>query len=224
MKSGIALLLILGMLVGNVDANIITFDAKAYFTEANASSGGVAPWSYGSSTSPTEVVHVYTAADYSDSLYPQLYGLGPGYNPGIFYSRQAWNSFPADTLFLHSGPEIEKVNFAVLRFTAPTTSVYDVDVRWFAGDPGAVDVYLVRNGQDILKSDIGTSDDGSYLNQSLSLSVNETLELRLGPGDGFAGDSTPIKMTISTAVPEPSAVSFASLILAGISLWSRRRR
>jgi hypothetical protein len=236
--------LLLGALValafaGNSFASFIVYDAKTDFTTANVSDAVNAPWSYGySNVSVGGTMTNFTAGNYFNDA--NGFGLSlnpaPNYTPGVFKTnRNNWpySGAPSGMFAMHSG-QSDASQYSVLRFTAQTAGLYNLDVKWFAGDSnplgnpnpsaGRVSIFVNQNGT-TLQSAINTLTGGTYVSPgTISLNAGEFLELRVGRGnDGYTYDTTPVEMTV-TAVPEPSTLACVGGLVAGLSVLSRRRR
>ena len=194
------------------------FDARNDFVPGSPVSGVNGVWSYGylGGSSGFALFEEYTSN-------PNGYGWRrlPNENgaPGLyrFTASGVLPGINAGDLVLHPGSHLDD-EYAVLRFTAPTSGLYDLSAVWEAGDSGDVDIRVFRGNLE-LYSDLGDANGGSFSDSGLLLSTNETIELRVGRFGGFYNDSTPVNMTI-TGVPEP-----AFPIVLGFGLvWPLLRR
>jgi hypothetical protein len=229
--------LLLGALIllasaGNAFASFIVYDAKTAFTTGNVSVAFNPPWSYGYSNVSAGAMTAFTTTNYYNDAKAFGFRVASDYTPGVFKTNQA--NFPyagaaVGTFAMHSGGTIA-TEFAVLRFTAQTAGLYNLNVKWFAGDSlpdqsrGRVSVFVNQNNA-TLASDIDTLVNGSYASVgSISLNAGDYFELRVGRGsDDYSYDTTPVEMTV-TAVPEPGSLAVVSGLVAGLSVLSRRRR
>jgi hypothetical protein len=195
------------------------YDAREDFVPGSPVSGVNGVWSYG-----------YMGGSLGFTLFEQYnanpIGFGWRRNPNTadtpsFYKFTGSSGLPGvdiGDIVLHPGPNLDD-EFAVLRFTVPTTGLYDLDVIWEAGNGGVVDIKIFRNALE-LYSDLADLNGGSYSSLGLSLTANETIDIRVGRYDSFNSDSTPINMRL-TAVPEPSAFWAVACFAAGC--FTRRR-
>jgi hypothetical protein len=219
--------LLLCLLTGNALASFITYDAKAAFITGNVLDASNAPWSYGYSNAPIgATITPFTTSNYYDDANAFGFRVASDYTPGVFKTnRDNWPYAGAavGTFAMHSG-ETTATEFAVLRFTAPTAGLYNLDVKWFAGDSKNVSIFVNQNGL-TLASALNTLDGGSFApSGTINLAANDYFEIRVGKGnDGHSFDTTPVEMTV-TAVPEPSSIAVVSGLVAGLSVLSRRRR
>lgn len=128
-------------------------------------------------------------------------------------------------LLVHPMGTSSAYTFAVIRWTAPGTGLYNISASWYAISTipaaGGVESFIVRNG---IALDTNTVAPGATVNnyRSLALNKDDTIDFVLGPGanGNNANDSTIVSATI-TLVPELSSV-----LLAGLAapLCLRRRR
>ncbi|MFN9538880.1 MAG: PEP-CTERM sorting domain-containing protein [Planctomycetota bacterium] len=228
--------MLLCMLTGNAFANFITYDANAQFDGTPDGTNGF--WQYGySNLSVSNSITNFTAANqFNDG---NAFGLSlnppPNYTPGIFKTKRdnwPYNGATNGMFAMHSG-QTDATQYSVLRFTAQTAGLYNLDVKWFAGDSrplnaptpvnGRVDVFVNQNSSS-LASAVNTLSDGSFNASGISLNAGDYFELRVGRGnEGYTYDTTPVEMTV-TSVPEPSTLACVSGLVAGLSVLSRRRR
>jgi len=124
--------------------------------------------------------------------------------------------------------------FGVIRFTAPTTGMYNLLASFSGNDIFApsTDVYVLVNSvtqfNGIVNTAWGSSGPGipgagpSFTQQTF-LALGNTVDFAVGNQNGSASfDSTGFTGLI-TAVPEPNSLIMASI--AGVALlWKRRRR
>ncbi|MFO0527705.1 MAG: PEP-CTERM sorting domain-containing protein, partial [Planctomycetota bacterium] len=116
--------------------------------------------------------------------------------------------------------------FSVLRFVAPTSGLYQMELKWFQGDTGFVSVDVntsTTNGLVSIASTNSYGDFGVAPIQQVNLTQGEFIELRIGRAGPLNNDSTPVSFKV-TAVPEPSSLACVSGLVAGLSVLSRRRR
>jgi hypothetical protein len=128
-------------------------------------------------------------------------------------------------LSLNPGP-VAGGDYAIVRFTAPTTATYDVTGQFYAGDTGHMNGYIVLAGN--LSSPkvtfIDTTNSSVFKPLSLSMTAGETLDFVVGNNDGsFFSGNTPLSATI-TAVPLPASVWLMLSGLGGIIVMARKRR
>lgn len=116
---------------------------------------------------------------------------------------------------MHPGPNNE---IATVRWQSPGAGSYDVSGKFFAGDGGAVDVYVYADGVSLL-SQTGVTGDSPF-NFVLNLTSTSVIDFMVGNAGSFFYDSTPLDVFI-TPVPEPAAI--AGLLTASLLLLARRR-
>ncbi len=93
---------------------------------------------------------------------------------------------------LHPGPGGE---FSVLRFTAPAAGTATVAARFYPGDSGATDVLVVAGRAGGATQLFAGVNAGTYAG-TVTLAVGDTVDLVVGPRDGYGGDTTPVEATI----------------------------
>lgn len=222
--------MLLCMLTSNAFANFITHDADAAFTLPNLNSGNANPngvWHYGyGSTKTNASFTAFTAANWIPSADTNLYGfrVQANYTPGIFRAKQNVFGLLKDQFAMHSGQNPDE--FSVLRFVAPTSGLYQMELKWFQGDTGFVSVDVntsTTNGLVSIASTNSYGDFGVAPIQQVNLTQGEFIELRIGRAGPLNNDSTPVSFKV-TAVPEPSSLACVSGLVAGLSVLSRRRR
>ena len=127
---------------------------------------------------------------YHNTLTTPLYGCPPGMvaaHPGVI---GAFN----------------KVDVAVVRWTAPATDDYFVKAIFYQGDGGEVDCYVIQNATTVLFSQLEVLSEVSYRSY-LTLNAGDTLDFAVGSGVNLISESTPLDITIN-ADPTCSEVGF----------------
>lgn len=131
------------------------------------------------------------------------------------------NGLPPNMISLHPGPNI----YATLRFTAPKTASYSLELNFFAGDGGETDAYAILNNDTnnpLYYSPI-TSNNPSF-NSVLNLISGDKIDILVGPAGGFGFDTTPLTFRLTEqVVPEPHTI-ILSLISVIMAFASRRRK
>ncbi|MBS0445715.1 MAG: PEP-CTERM sorting domain-containing protein [Proteobacteria bacterium] len=209
-----------------VPARAATYDAVADFQIA-ANPGGV--WSYGYSH---DAGPSYSMIQFDDSASTSgwLSWTKAGYvslgtpTAAKNISGSTISGALSGQLILHPGPAAN-ADYAILRFTAPVTATYDVVGQFYAGDIGSMSGSVVLGGDlaNPLQFFSNTTDASTFSFSSLMLTQGETLDLAVGNNGNYFYGTTPVSMTITTAVPEPSSVA---LMFAGAAMvaWALRRR
>jgi hypothetical protein len=188
----------------------LAHDANADFVVNSPNPNGV--WQYGYSTSLGTALIPFNEYVTHGVGYAWRTNLASGAPAFTHFDLASNGVLPGETA-LHGGPSGE---FAVLRFTAPSTGPYDILANWRGpGDTGNTDLYLLQNSNagSPLGSSASTTISGIIQLSSVPLSAGDTIDLAVGNGgDGFGSDSTPVNLQI-TLVPEP-----AGAILLGVGL------
>ncbi|MBS1707380.1 MAG: PEP-CTERM sorting domain-containing protein [Armatimonadetes bacterium] len=192
------------------------------FTDwAPANPNGV--WSYGYTNSLGSAWNpftIYWSGNPDAWADPSLQFLGvyrtvAGYSGGT-------TTCPAAMNVLHPGVNGQ---YAVARFTAPTTGTYNYSAGFFGidwGGPTTTDVHVLLNGVAIQNGAINSFAAAPTVSFGgpISLTAGDTLDVAAGfGGDGYFNDSTAFKFRIEN-VPEPASL----LVIAGLAALAKRRR
>ena len=206
-------------------AQAATYDAVSDFS-VTSNPGSV--WSYGYSFFPayslilfdkpttTATFVIWNDASYIVSGTPAAWSL---------LSGSAINGVLPGQMALHPGPSYR--GYAILRFTAPSTADYNVVGQFYAGDSGTMNGSVVHNSN--LSTPLAyfsnTTDASTFSFSALHLVAGETLDLAVGNNGDYGSGSTPVTMTITTAVPEPAtlALMLGGLGVVGWVAWRRKR-
>lgn len=99
---------------------------------------------------------------------------------------------------LHPGPVANK-DSAILRFTAPADAIYTAYGKFFSGDKGETDAWIVKNGDftSPLKS-LGVTSKNPIFTVSEFLKAGDTLDFVVGNHGNYSYDNTPITVQISS--------------------------
>ena len=140
-----------------------------------------------------------------------------------------WPILPSGKGMLHPGnvPEIEDLA-AVVRWTAPSSGVYEVDATFTAIDTRGVDVftYVVADGGLVLDDFVVGLGDTSHYRGAVTLSAGQVVDFVVANrNDTGDRDWTQLDASI-TPIPEPSTLIVWSLLGAlgmGLGWWRRRK-
>jgi hypothetical protein len=194
-------------------------DANADFVPNSPNPNGV--WQYGYTTSLGSGLIPFNEYISNSNAYGWRTNISSG-APVFAHFDTSFAGVLAGETALHGGPNGE---FAVLRFTTPSTGVYDISATWRGpGDVGNTDLYLLKNSNSgsPLDSTASTTISGMFQLNNVLLLAGDTIDLALGiGGDNFFSDSTPVNLQINL-VPEPASAILAAALLALATLLRRR--
>ena len=204
------------------------YDASADFSATSNPDpldGGV--WSYGQEATLGGPFALYTTTTGSAGSVPGwtnngLPQLSDNQSGSVFSDPRNGGTITIqpNQLDLHPGPSGE---YSILRFTAPTTSMYSFSGSFNGADshPTTTDVHVLLNGLSIADGGINVNGGGntaSLASSSLALTKGQTLDFAVGfGGNGYGFDSTGLyaKVTnLSAPVPEASTTVSLGLLLA----------
>jgi len=200
----------------------VAYDANADFPPGALNPNGV--WRYGYTTSLGSAFILHNEYATNSAAYGWRTNIA-SFAPAFFHTNTVINGMLPGEIGLHGGPNGE---FSVLRFTTPTTGLYDISASWRGpGDLGNTDLYLLKNsnGGSPLAGTGSTTISGGFASIfSMPLVAGDTIDLALGTGgDGFNFDSTPVSLQI-TPVPEPAAATLIVAALLSLAAMPARRR
>jgi hypothetical protein len=196
-------------------AQAAVYDATADFSVTNGNPNGV--WSYGWMNSDfSGSFNAYTNT--VNTLWAQWYtaGMSSDNTPAVAYngtSSLQYGVAPGQ-LTLHPGPQTQA---SVLRFTAPTSGIYNISGQFFPGDSGSMSVG-VRQGSTWLWQ---RSDSGSFSINNYTLTSGSAIDFVVY--GGYYSGNTPLSLTISSSVPEPSAILLLGAGLASLAIVRKRK-
>jgi len=206
-------------LVGTAKADMI-YNPTSDFSITNGNPNGV--WSYGWMDNAFTSFNLYGGKRKQlNETSPQWYRTPSSgdFTPCIWRndSSAAASGVAPGQLSLHPSSSYEA---SVLRFIAPFEGDYHVVGSFLPGDIGSMAVGI-RQGHTWLWQ---ATNAGNF---DLHAQMTAGGALDFAVYNGYHFGNTPLTLTISTAVPEPSTfVAFASLSLMGVAAaaWRRRRK
>jgi hypothetical protein len=120
-----------------------------------------------------------------------------------------------NTFLLHPGAQNQ---FSIVRFTAPTSTTFDISANWLDLDHNSGNGYsshIVVNGANILSLQSTVSNGGSSsASDALFLNQGDFLDFAVGSNGDYSFDSTQFNATIS-AVPLPTSALLLLPALVG---------
>jgi hypothetical protein len=111
---------------------------------------------------------------------------------------------------------------AVIRYTVPTASTYQISAIFASLHPGETDVGVRINGASVYSA----LDAGTFAGTSFSLNALDMIDFVVGPGNdsSIGSDSTGLFANIvRTAVPVPGSLALLGLGLAGLGFARRKK-
>lgn len=200
------------------------FDATADYSITNNPNG---VWSSGYKSTLSSGFVVYGDKIFVVNQYSSWTSnaINPGDNTPSFFknlrSTTVYGLAP-NQIALHGGSNNQ---YSILRFTAPKSASYYLQLQFFAGDSGDTDGYAILNDNSAnpLFYASTTNNDPTF-NSILNLSGGDFVDIVVGTKGGYQNDTTPITVVFTEqAVPEPQSVMLG-LFAAGVMATIGRRR
>ena len=200
------------------------FDATADYSITNNPNG---VWSSGYKSTLSSAFVVYDDTKYVVNSYSLWLSkvLNNGDNtPGFGKNLGAVTIYglAANQISLHPGPQNQ---FSILRFTAPKSASYYLQLQFFAGDTGDTDGYaIVNNDSANPVYYAATTNLNPTFNSNLNLSGGDFVDIVVGSKGNHFADTTPITVVFTEqAVPEPHAVMLGLIAAGALATIARRR-
>lgn len=201
------------------------YDAAADFSPTSNPNG---VWSYGSSTTLGSAFILGTTSGNTSGI---DYWINDWFSaaPSVTHNGTgsaitvAFITWGPGQLGFHPGPSSE---YAIVRFTAPDTSLYDLASSFSGLDStiSGTDVYVLLNSASIFDGTVTSFGSGPSFATQLSLAAGDTVDFVVGDLDGnHFNDTTGLSATL-TAVPEPSSLALVATGVLGAVVAARRRR
>jgi hypothetical protein len=212
-KKVCSLLASLLLLAGSSNlAQATVYNAATDYSITHGNPNGV--WSYGWMPSDFSGFNAFTNT--VNTLFDQWYtpGMSGDGTPAVGYNGTASSAYGVapGQVTLHPGPGGQAAD---LRFTAQATGNYDITGQFYPGDSGTM-LVGVRQGSTWLWQ--GT-DSGTFSINNYALTSGSSLDFVVY--NGYAYGNTPLELTISSPVPEPSAILLTG---AGLMCLAIRRK
>jgi hypothetical protein len=202
-----------------------TWDAATDFTSTSVNPNSV--WSYGYDPAITSGYQFKlfdqfnsstSTPSWTDATYVSLGTPAFGQN----LTSDVINGIQPGQVYLHPGP-VADGDAAILRFTAPTASTYNVFAQFFVGDISQTDAWIIKNGDFSSPiSFLGSTNSNPSFSQGVYLTAGDTLDFVVGNHGDYFYDTTPLTVQIS-AVPMPAPVWLFGSGLATLFIRLKRK-
>jgi hypothetical protein len=223
--------LMLYFFASHARAGLVIYDALAEFGITNNPNG---VWTYGYSATPNTGFTVFPNHGIASGG-PYWTDNTIGLSNIAFWRNDTWvnglgvppgpsNPAGESWLVMHPGPGAAN-DHVFLRFTAPTSGPHSIDLRYLAGDNGAVQIWMLHNGDTVTPLfDSGVTGAAGTYNSQVSILSGDTIDLVIGNAGSHFFDSTPVRLTItSTPIPEPGTGLFILLSLLTLGVTRQHR-
>jgi hypothetical protein len=157
---------------------------------------------------------------------------GSAFNLLTYQSTRGWTDSASSTMIWYNDTGSDRYNIAagqlalhptqggslaVLRWTAPASGQYQVDVSFLAGHLGQTDYYVLKDSA-VQLSQLFTNTAQSY-SASLYFAAGSTLDVAVGPGNSNSTYSHTAVSAVITPTPEP-----VTMVLLGLGAVMIRRK
>ncbi len=209
-------------LVAGLAGSAFAFDGSADWSLASNPNG---VWSYGWSNTLLGPMTLDTATATSGVLQQWRGDLASDGNPSLVKNTSASTvasgtvTWAPNQLIMHPGPGGQ---FAILRFTAPTSSLYNIFAGFIGQDSTTTDVHIIQGGVSQYDNFVNGFGNSNSTTSTLYVTAGDTIDVRVGYGSNsnFNNDSTGVEFRVES-VPEPMTIS--ALALGALGLARRKK-
>lgn len=219
------LLAVFGLRAASAGAADI-FDATADYSITNNPNG---VWSSGYKSTLSSAFVVYDQTGYVANSY-SYWNSSTASNQEPIGAMNFYKNFSNAPIYgldpnmiaLHPGPLNQ---YSILRFTAPKTASYYLQLQFFAGNTGDTDGYAILNDNSAnpLFYAITTNPSPTF-SSFLNLNLGDFVDVVVGSKGDYYYGTTPITVVFTEqAVPEPQSVMLGLFAAGAMAAITRRR-
>ena len=183
------------------------YDATADFSLSQNPNG---PWTAGWTSTLGSAFNPFTTGAAASNGF-QVWNSPAIDTTGLSFAKNlgaVQYGIPTGSLTLHPGPQNQ---YAVLRFTAPSTGTYDLSAQFFTGDSGDTDANILLNGNasSPLMYAVTTGGNPVFAKQ-ITLNAGDTLDFVVGSKGSYFSDNTPINIRLTQVTPAAGPAATAT--------------